>query len=247
MCPATLLFAAIDPATGGGLLADNGGPTQTTALRDAPDNPALGGADPAASPTADQRGEVRPLPAGTTPDIGAFELDQSPLTAIDGTLGADVLRGTAGRDLIRGRPGADFLWGFAGDDELVGGYGEDVLVGGPGIDRMTGGADADRFVLRQPEAAPPDGPRYDEILDFARAQHDQIDLQPIDARRGIEGDQAFSFVGRQEFTVAGQLRYEATADGGFLVSGNTDRDLAADFVLIVRTGLEQLREGDFLL
>ena len=46
--------------------------------------------------------------------------------------------------------------------------GSDVLAGGPGLDRMTGGAGADRFVLRQPEAAPPDGPAYDEILDFSR-------------------------------------------------------------------------------
>ena len=71
------MFAAIDPTTGGGLLADNGGPTQTIALRDAPDNPALGGADPADAPATDQRGVARPQPDGTNPDIGAFELDQT--------------------------------------------------------------------------------------------------------------------------------------------------------------------------
>ena len=37
------------------------------------------------------------------------------------------------------------------------------------------------------------------------------------------------------------------ADGDFLVSGNVDRDLDADFAFIVRTGLEQLRANDFLL
>ena len=146
--PASLLFA--------GGLADNGGPTQTIALRDAADNPALGGADPATAPATDQRGVARPQPAGTNPDIGAFELDQpSTLSAIDGTAGDDVLRGTAGAELMRGRAGADRLWGLAGDDELFGGYGSDVLVGGPGLDRMTGGAGADRFLLRQPEAARP--------------------------------------------------------------------------------------------
>jgi len=71
--PANLLFAAINPTTGGGLLADNGGPTQTIALRNAPDNSALGGADPGDSPVTDQRGEARPAPHGTDPDIGAFE------------------------------------------------------------------------------------------------------------------------------------------------------------------------------
>ena len=149
--PASLLFA--------GGLADNGGPTQTVALRDAADNPALGGADPTSAPATDQRGVARPQPAGTNPDIGAFELDQSAnARAIDGTAGDDVLRGTAGAELIRGRAGADRLWGLAGDDQLFGGYGSDVLVGGPGLDRMTGGAGADRFVLRQPEAAPATGP-----------------------------------------------------------------------------------------
>ena len=67
--PASLLFA--------GGLADNGGSTETVALRDAADNPALGGADPAAAPATDQRGVARPQPTGTNPDIGAFELGQS--------------------------------------------------------------------------------------------------------------------------------------------------------------------------
>ncbi|MGD9508973.1 MAG: choice-of-anchor Q domain-containing protein, partial [Geminicoccaceae bacterium] len=61
----SLLFA--------GGLADHGGLTQTIALRNAPDNPALGGADPADSSATDQRGEGRPQPAGTAPDIGAYE------------------------------------------------------------------------------------------------------------------------------------------------------------------------------
>ena len=65
----SLLFA--------GGLADNGGPTQTIALRDAADNPALGRADPATAPATDQRGVARPAPEGTNPDIGAFELEQS--------------------------------------------------------------------------------------------------------------------------------------------------------------------------
>lgn len=74
---ASLLFAAIDSGTGGGRLASNGGPTPTVALRDALDNPALGGADPAGSATIDQRGFIRPAPAGSAPDIGSFELNQT--------------------------------------------------------------------------------------------------------------------------------------------------------------------------
>ncbi len=231
--PASLLFA--------GGLADNGGPTQTIALRDAADNPALGGADPAdcARPptSAAWRGRSRPAPTRTSARSSSTR-PASPLNVIDGTPATTCLRGTAGADLIRGRGGDDRLWGLAGDDELFGGYGSDVLVGGPGLDRMTGGAGADRFLLRQPEAAPADRPglRRDPRL-LAASQHDQIDLQPIDARIGADGNQAFSFIGGDPFTHAGQLRYEATADGDFLVSGNIDRDLDADFAFIVRTGV----------
>jgi hypothetical protein len=56
-----------------GGLADHGGRTPTIALRDAPDNPALSGGNPADAPPTDQRGLARPSPAGTDPDIGAFE------------------------------------------------------------------------------------------------------------------------------------------------------------------------------
>ena len=70
---------------------------------------------------------------------------------------------------------------------------------------------------------------------------------PIDAVRGSDGNQAFCFIGTTDFTRAGQLRYEATADGDFLVSGNVDRDLAADFAFVVRTDLASLKASDFLL
>ena len=39
--------------------------------------PGAGGADPADAPATDQRGVARPQPAGTDPDIGAFELNQT--------------------------------------------------------------------------------------------------------------------------------------------------------------------------
>lgn len=238
---ATLLFA--------GGLADNGGPTQTIALRDAADNPALAGADPAAAPAADQRGEARPRPDGTNPDVGAFELDQMALlrNEIVGTERGEILEGTAGADLIRGLAGNDRLWGVGGDDHLFGGAGCDVLVGEAGFDEMTGGPGADRFLFRHLTDAPVGCAAYDEVLDVRRAQHDRIDLRPIDAKVGADGNQKFTFIGEHAFSHASQLRYEPTADGDFLVSGNVDRELDADFAFIVRTGLAQLRAEDFLL
>ena len=117
--------------------------------------------------------------------------------------------------------------------------------------RQAGHRPDDRRRGRRPVPVPPlgeapaDGPAYDEILDFSRAQHDQIDLRPIDAKPRRHGNQTFRFIGEHAFTHAGQLRYEATADGDFLVSGNIDRDLDADFAFVVRTGVAGLKAGDF--
>ena len=154
------MFAALDPATGGGLLADNGGPTRTIALLDSPDNPALGGALPIAGLDTDQRGLGRP---DTEPDIGAFELGGSPaLIEIIGTSRKDFLKGTDADEIIRGLAGDDTLWGRVGDDQLFGGKGKDSLFGKAGIDQSTGGLGADRFVFRTTGEAAPDGPEFEE-------------------------------------------------------------------------------------
>ena len=229
-----LLFADIDPATGGGQLADNGGPTETIALRDALNNPALGGGLAVAGLDTDQRGEPRPSGPGTSPDVGAFELQQ---TRILGTDEADRLTGTAGDDVIRG---------LLGHDRLFGGAGDDVLRGGAGGDRLRGDAGADRFVIVRPEHAPMDTRHDETILDFSRREGDRIDLRAIDADKGRPGDQAFDLIGAGSFHKAGQLRVEAVGDG-FLVSGNVDQDRAADFTVVVHTTLQELRAGDFLL
>jgi Ca2+-binding RTX toxin-like protein len=145
------LFAAIDPETGGGRLAFNGGPTPTVALRDALDNPALSGADPRDAGGTDQRGVLRPSPAETNPDIGSFELDQTAISrapsanndVLTGTGGADTLAALAGNDLVRGRGGNDDLRGVGGSDTLEGGAGGDRLDGGSGNDLVRGGGGAD--------------------------------------------------------------------------------------------------------
>ncbi len=76
------LFAAIDPTTNGGLLADNGGPTQTVAL--SLTSPAIDAGDDAALALVglmtDQRGESRIVDGNgdgiAAIDIGAFEADE---------------------------------------------------------------------------------------------------------------------------------------------------------------------------
>ena len=86
------VFSDIDPNTGLPLLADNGGPVRTVALRDDLLNPALDGSDPAVVPTeqdlgidVDGSGMIDNLPigidarglsrsVGSAQDLGAFEV-----------------------------------------------------------------------------------------------------------------------------------------------------------------------------
>jgi predicted outer membrane repeat protein len=143
---AARLFASIDPETGGGRLARNGGPTPTVRLRDALDNPALSGADPLDAGGTDQRGVARPLPGDSNPDIGSFELNQIAISrsasahndVLAGTGGADTLVALAGNDLVRGLGGNDDLRGVGGSDTLAGGVGRDRLDGGSGRDLLLG-------------------------------------------------------------------------------------------------------------
>ena len=144
------MFASIDPETGGGALALNGGPTPTVALRDALDNPALSGALVLTSGELDQRGIARPQPGESLPDIGAFELTQSALSTVP-TDNNDVLTGTSAADLLDGLEGHDLLIGLGGNDTLAGGDGDDTLRGGFGNDFLFG--DANSFDVNDQDTA----------------------------------------------------------------------------------------------
>ena len=119
------------------------------ALRDAVTNPALSGADPGTSPARDQRGVRRPAPAGTDPDIGAFELPQRAISRAP-SANNDVLGGRGGRDVVDAQAGNDLVRGRGGNDLLASGAGNDVLVGGSGHDiAVEAGRARDFKVIRQ--------------------------------------------------------------------------------------------------
>ncbi|MPZ38522.1 MAG: hypothetical protein GEU95_10705 [Rhizobiales bacterium] len=179
---------------------------------------------------------------------------------ITGNSVTNVLAGNAGNDSISGAGGADSIRGGAGKDWIRGGDGGDLLTGGGEFDKFAyysvdeiGGAGA--------------GPQ-DVITDFAgigsdaaATDRDRIDLHRIDADVTTEADDAFHFIGDEEFTgAAGELRatagttlvtdpdpiygedpYEAEA---ILVEGDSDGDGAADFQLAV-LGTTPLQAGDF--
>jgi Ca2+-binding RTX toxin-like protein len=165
-----------------------------------------------------------------------------------GTSRADVLRGTAGADVIRGLGGKDEIRGLAGNDTLYGDAGFDELFGNGGLDRLFGGANGDRFTFLSAGEAPVRGPGYDEVMDFSRTEADKINLRLIDANAGTSGvNENFAFLGTRALSGPAQVRYEATADGDFLVTGSNDADAAAEFAFIVRTDLTELRGSDFIL
>ena len=99
------------------------------------------------------------------------------------------------------------LQGNALGNHLDGGAGADKLIGGDGTDWLTGGAGADIFAA-EINAAKVDSKlgalSLDMILDFKKGE-DKIDLSGIDAKTGLDGHQAFKFVGNASGNNAGDL------------------------------------------
>ncbi len=149
--------------------------------------------------------------------------------------GDNRLGGGAGNDTILSGGGADSVLGGAGADEIDAGAGNDTIQGGGGADRMIGGAGADRFIFAvigdSAVAAP------DVILDYGAG--DLVDLSGIDANALLGGNQAFTWIGGAAFSGAGQLRHAALGGGQYLVSGDVNGDLAADFAIQLNAGMPQ--------
>jgi CSLREA domain-containing protein len=120
-------------------LTDNGGPTETHALRKT--SPAINRG--ASCGRTDQRGVTRRL--GRRCDIGAWELARCMGVVINvvGTNGPELLIGSPTADGILGRGSQDTLRGAGGNDGLCGGAGADLLEGGPGSDDLDGGPGRD--------------------------------------------------------------------------------------------------------
>lgn len=161
-----------------------------------------------------------------TPAIGDSGND-----TMTGSTGDDMMMGLGGSDKLVSGLGHDMQVGGAGRDSLMGGKGDDLLLGGMGADRLVGGAGqntlsgghgADGFVFG-PSALT--GQRT-VIVDLSAQDH--IDLSRIDANGLNVGNDAFYFIGAEEFSAAGQLRF---ASG--LLQGDVDGDGIADLVVHV--------------
>lgn len=241
---ADTIFATTAPVLAqkvlGGVLADNGGPTQTVALLDAATNPALGRALPNDLTTV-QRNEPRPG-AGGHPDIGAFELEQSH-DVVEGAPGNRQLRGSGEHEALLGLSHDEVLHGQRGQDLLDGGDGADRLLGGPGGDVLIGGGGPDRFIFRDAAHSAPALP--DRILDFSQADGDRIVLQDLDGDLDRPGRQPLEFIGRQRFTDSGQVM-EQVIDGRTVIRVNLDDDLRAELNIELHDAID-LTRTDFVL
>ncbi|WP_429232525.1 M10 family metallopeptidase C-terminal domain-containing protein [Inquilinus ginsengisoli] len=164
---------------------------------------------------------------------------------------------------LNGWGGNDELYGKAGNDVLIGGAGRDRLVGGGGADDLYGNLhdsghyenvmSGDVFAFLSTSDSTVIG--MDVIHDFNRGHigapgqpsepGDRIDLSAIDANTAATGNQAFAFVGDQDFTAAGQVRYHFSG-GNTYVAANIGGSLAAEFLLEIE-GIVNLNASDFIL
>jgi Ca2+-binding RTX toxin-like protein len=183
---------------------------------------------------------------------------------LDGGSGADYLSAGLGNDVMYGADGADFLLGEAGNDRVDGGLGldtllagdgndslygqsdRDLLTGGRGADKLYGGAGNDAFIFSSIKDSTYAKTGRDSIYDFSSRQKDKLDLKAVDASTKSGGNQAFKFIGSQDFhKKAGELRWERVK-GGTYVYGDVNGDGKADLSIFLRD-VAKLTKGDFYL
>ena len=139
------------------------------------------------------------------------------------------------------------LFGGAANDNLVGGANADLIHGNLGGDEIQGGGGADVFRYQSTAESNPTAGMADRILDFTPGT-DKIELDRIDAKTNVAGDQAFTWIGSSAFTgVAGQLR--AYDFGPFwVVEADVNGDGFADLQIGLNLqGPTPLGAGDFIL
>lgn len=153
----------------------------------------------------------------------------------------DIIDVGAGSDSAAGGSGDDTLLGGGGNDTLLGEFGIDSIEGGLGRDILIGGAGADLFVFVAMTDS--EGTNRDLIKDFV-AGLDRIDLRQIDAS-ATPGDQAFTLIGANNFTAAGQVRITTTATTT-RIEVSIDADTDAE-MLILLNGIHTLTDASFIL
>jgi Ca2+-binding RTX toxin-like protein len=150
-------------------------------------------------------------------------VDLARATQLNGDAEGDSLTGI---ENVRGSRYNDVLKGDDGRNMLDGRGGNDVLNGGGGADILTGGGGNDRFVFDFTQDA-----NGDRITDWSKG--DVLDFSRIDANVWADGNQAFTYIGKNAFTsVAGQLRIYVENNQTY-VAGDVNGDGIPDFTLSI--------------
>ena len=110
---------------------------------------------------------------------------------------------------------------------------------------MKGGAGIDVFRWLSVGETSASAQNADVVLDFNHRALERLDLARIDADALAGGNQAFSFIGRAQFTGAGQVRYEIAGSEAHVLL-NTDADLEAEGLMRLAK-VQILSRGDFFL
>jgi Ca2+-binding RTX toxin-like protein len=189
---------------------------------------------------------------GTSPNVAIFHAEATDQLVVNGGNGNDTINAAALPSntiavTIDGGNGNDILVGSQRNDVILGGAGNDVLFAVSGVDSLFGGAGQDTFMFAGTTLATLDtgvGANRDVIQDFGG---DIVRLIEIDANLNVAGDQAFSFIGTNAFTAAGQVRFFLDGAGNTIVEGNVDGNPGADFQIELHSFTGQLQAGDFLL
>ena len=159
--------------------------------------------------------------------------------------GDDKISGANMNDVLLGFGGNDKIGGGLGRDTIYGGFGDDTLTGGEQGDKLYGGEGADTFVFKKNDSLKASSAR-DTIYDFSHGEHDKIDLHLIDANLKKGGNQAFKFIGQQDFhDKPGELRYEKKG-GDTFVYGDTNGDGKIDLAIKFDASISFVK-GDFVL
>lgn len=167
--------------------------------------------------------------ASATLKSGAAHLKLLGIAALNGT-------GTNAANRLEGGTGKNKLTGLGGNDILDGDKGADILNGGLGADDFDYNALSDSGLTSATR---------DTIQGFQRGI-DDIDLRTLDARSGVAGNQAFTFIGSQGFHDRKGELHLVDVGANIRVEGDVTGDGRADFSILV-LGVANLAKGDFLL
>ncbi len=144
-----------------------------------------------------------------------------------------------------GTKAANRLEGGTGKNKLSGLGGNDILDGDKGADTLNGGLGADDFDYNLFSDSGVTVATRDIIQGFQRGI-DDIDLRTLDARSGVAGNQAFTFIGFQGFHDRKGELHLRDAGANIVVEADVTGDGRADFSIAV-LGVASLAKGDFLL